>query len=219
MVYITLISTLARHSRRSQGQIKAPPPWSHLLAESPHGPGRRSWFTCLPLLTVNHGMYTVEELARTLGISVRQVRERIYALSEVDGLLSGQVRKGPKGRKEYSPGVLEMLKEMEQLHGNLGKSLRKAAEEIAGKIKHDGKDEPPEPSGKDVNLAVKVAELQAKVEGLERLLRAREDELAYLRDRVAFLEGQLALPKPEPAPRRPWWAWFIRRNSRPGITH
>jgi len=129
------------------------------------------------------------------------VRERLYALSEVDGLLSGQVRKGPKGRKEYSPSVLEMLKEMEQLHGNLGKSLREAAEEIAGKIEHNGNEELPEPSGKDVNLTVKVAELEAKVEGLERLLRAREDELAYLRDRVAFLEGQLALPKPEPAAR------------------
>ena len=166
----------------------------------------------MPLLTVSYGMYTVEELARTLGISVRQVRERLYALSEVDGLLSGQVRRGSKGRKEYSPGVLEMLKEMEQLHGNLGKSLREAAEEIAAKIEHDGKKELTGPSGKDVNLAVKVAQLQAKVEGLERLLRAREEELAYLRDRVAFLEGQLALPKPEPAPpRRRWWAWWRNR--------
>ena len=179
------------------------------LAESHPGPGRKSWVSCLPLLTVNHGMYTVEELARTLGISVRQVRERLYVLSEVDGLLSGQVRKGPKGRKEYSPSVLEMLKEMEQLHGNLGKSLREAAEEIAGKIEHNGNKELPEPSRKDVNLTVKVAELEAKVEGLERLLRAREDELAYLRDRVAFLEGQLALPKPEPAPRRPWWRRLV----------
>jgi len=158
-------------------------------------------------------MYTVEELARTLGISVRQVRERLYALSEVDGLLSGQVRKGPKGRKEYSSSVLEMLKEIELLHGNLGKSLREAAEEIAGKIKHNGKKELPEPPGKDVNLTVKVAELEAKVEGLERLLRAREDELAYLRNRVAFLEGQLALPKPKSAPRRRWWAWFVRRRQ------
>jgi len=156
-------------------------------------------------------MYTVEELAQILGISVRQVRERLYALSEIDGLLSGQVRKGPKGRKEYSPSVLEMLREMEQLHGNLGKSLREAAGEIAEKIKHNGKKELLAPSGKDVNLAVKVAELKAKVEGLERLLRAREEELAYLRDRVAFLEGQLALPKPEPAPaRRRWWAWWRR---------
>jgi len=155
-------------------------------------------------------MYTVEELARTLGISVRQVRERLYALSEVDGLLSGQVRKGPKGRKEYSPSVLEILKEMEQLHANLGKSLREAAEEIAGKIECSEKNELSEPSGKGVNLTVKVAELQAKVEGLERLLRAREEELHYLRDRVAFLEGQLALPKPEPAPRRRWTWWRKR---------
>jgi len=155
-------------------------------------------------------MYTVEELARILGISVRQVRERLYALSEVDGLLSGQVRKGPKGRKEYASAVLEMLKEVEQLHGNLGKSLREAAKEIAGKIKHNGKNELPEPSGKDVNLAVKVAQLQAKVEGLERLLRAREEELTYLRNRLAFLEGQLALPKPEPTPaRRPWWQRLV----------
>ena len=159
---------------------------------------------------VNRVMYTVEELARILGISVRQVRERLYALSEIDGLLSGQVRKGPKGRKEYSPSVLEMLKEMEQLHGNLGKSLREAAEEIARKIEHDEKNEFSEPSGKGVNPAVKVAELQAKVEGLERLLRVREEELRYLRDRVAFLEGQLALPKPEPTPRRRWWAWWRR---------
>jgi len=160
-------------------------------------------------------MYTVEELARTLGISVRQVRERLYALSEVDGLLSGQIRRGPKGRKEYSPGVLEMLKEVEQLHGNFGKSLREAAKEIAGKIKHNDKNELSGPSGKDVDLAVRVVELQAKVEGLERLLRAREDELAYLRDRVAFLEGQLALPRPELVPRRRWWAWW-RRTVRPG---
>ena len=57
-------------------------------------------------------------------------------------------------------------------------------------------------------------EAAPSVEGLERLLRAREEELAYLRDRVAFLEGQLALPKPEPAPRRRWFRWPFRRDEK-----
>jgi len=59
------------------------------------------------------------------------VRERIYAISRVNGLLSSQVRKGGKGRKEYSPAMLEMLKELKELRGNLGESLRKAADGIA----------------------------------------------------------------------------------------
>ena len=91
---------------------------------------------------VKVAMYTRQDLMRILGVSYRQLRNQLAALAAVDGLLNGQVQRGPKGRLEYSPAVLSMLKELNQLaqlDGNHGKDLRQAAKELADKI--HGKDQ------------------------------------------------------------------------------
>lgn len=61
---------------------------------------------------------------RILGPSCRQLRERLDVLAAADGLLDGQVRKGAKGRWEYSPAVLEILKELDQLAKTFSMDLR-----------------------------------------------------------------------------------------------
>ena len=160
-------------------------------------------------------MHTVEELSRILGLTVRQVRERLYALDKVDGLLTGQVRKEWKGRKEYSPAVLAMLRDMQGLSVNLGKDLRSAAEEIAAEVHGNSDDQPSVLSGKGVNLSPH-AQLAARVELLEARLADKEQVLEEVRhDRDSWkglalsLQAQLALPAPKP--RRRWWP-FIRKH-------
>ena len=60
-------------------------------------------------------MNTRQDLMRILALSYPQLRERLEALASMDGLLEGQVRKGLKGRLEYSPAVLNMLRDVEAL--------------------------------------------------------------------------------------------------------
>ena len=164
----------------------------------------------MPTARLTVAMYTRQDLMRTLGLTYRQLRERLDALAAVDGLLNGQVRKGPKGRWEYSPAVLEMLKELDQLAGTFGMDLRQAAREVAGKVKgtpqaNDNNSES-NSDGKRVNQAASglVEALRVKVEALERenaLLRGELDRVWKLVEEIRAL----------PAPRRPWWRRLLGR--------
>jgi len=158
-------------------------------------------------------MYTRQELMRTLGLTYRQLRERLDALAAADDLLDGQVRKGPKGRWEYSPAVLEMLKELDQLANTFGMDLRQAAREIAGKVKGDPQGNS---DGKKVKLNGKgVNQAAAELEALQVRVEALERENALLREELErvwkLVEGIRALP----APRRRWrlWSWFVHRRA------
>jgi len=153
-------------------------------------------------------MYTRQDLMRTLGLTYRQLRERLDALAAADGLLDGQVRKGPKGRWEYSPAVLEMLKELDQLANTFGMDLRQAAREVAGKIKgnpqgnSDGKEA--KLDGKGVKqTAAELEALRVRVEGLER-------ENALLREELGRVWKIVESIRALPAPRRRWWEWWRR---------
>ena len=97
-------------------------------------------------------MYTRQDLMRTLGLSYRQPSERLDALAAADGLLDGQVRKGARGRWEYSPAVLEMLKELDQLANTFGMDLRQAAQEVADKVKENPQGDDDD---KEVNLTAR----------------------------------------------------------------
>lgn len=159
-------------------------------------------------------MYTITDLQRILGLTRRQVRERLAALDAVDGLLDGQVRKGPRGRKEYSVAVLEMLRDLDALAGNLGLPLRQAAMEVATKVK--GKSETIEKNdvadvdGKRVQLGGQVA--TGEVEALRAQLELLQCENERLWAQVERLTAMLAKAQERlalPAPRRPWWTRLV----------
>lgn len=155
-------------------------------------------------------MYTRQDLMQTLGLSYRQLRERLAALAAADGLLDGQVRKGAKGRWEYSPAVLEMLRELDQLAKVFGMDLRQAAQEVASKIKgtpqDNGNGNEGKLDGKGVNQATGELEaLRIKVEALER-------ENALLREELGRVWKLVEDIRALPAPQRPWWARFVRKT-------
>ncbi len=78
-------------------------------------------------------MYLWQCLMHILGLSYRQLRERFAALAEADGLLDDQVGKGRVGGLQYTPAVLEILREMDELAGNYKLSLGQAAVEVASR--------------------------------------------------------------------------------------
>lgn len=177
--------------------------------ESPPSLGRGSWLTCLPAARLKVAMYTRQDLMRTLGLSYRQLRERLDALAAADGLLDGQVRKGTKGRWEYSPAVLEMLKELDQLAKTFGMGLRQAAQEVASMVKEKPQGNSNGNRGKlDGNggnhTAGELEALRIKVEALER-------ENAFLREELGRVWKLVDDVRALPPPRRRWW-WPFRKG-------
>jgi len=152
-------------------------------------------------------MYTNADLQRILGLSRRQVNERLSAMNAVPGLLHGQVAKGPRNRMEYTVAVLEMMRDLHTLSERDGCSLSEAAVQLAQKIHGNGhrtttQEAVAEPvqQGQD---DVQVQFLQEKV----RMLESRVEDLQLDRDRWRDMAERLALP----APRRSWWDRLRRR--------
>ena len=160
-------------------------------------------------------MYTIEDLQRILGLTRRQVRERLAALAAVDGLLDGQVKIGPRGRKEYTTAVLEMLRDLDEMAGNLGLSLRQAAQELATRIKGNGRrereDAPAEVDGNRDQLDGQVEALRAQVELLQRENERLWAQIERLISMLSELQQRLALPAPR---RRRWWGWWRQEASK-----
>lgn len=144
-------------------------------------------------------MNTRQDLMRILALSYPQLRERLEALASMDGLLEGQVRKGLKGRLEYSPAVLNMLREVEALVHNHNMRLSDAVKEVGQKIKGDGLFSDSHPDSKGVKDQL--------INALEREIRRLEGEVLFLRNQVSQLTP-LALPR-----RRGWLPW---RRTREG---
>ena len=158
-------------------------------------------------------MYSMTDLQRILGLTRSQVRWRLAALAKVDGLLDNQVDIGPKGRKEYSSGVLEMLREMDELVSHAGQDVDAAAEEIGKKVRRertpadsqDMKAIDRKAEGEGIRLidplvAMVLEEKDERIEEKNAQILQLESEVQYLRRRVDELMP-LALPKP----RRRWW--------------
>lgn len=156
-------------------------------------------------------MYTAEDLQRILGLTRKQLRARLAAL-EGAGLLVGQVRVGPRGRREFSVAVVEMLREVHEVARTHGIPVRQAAQELARRVRGEAEPagvlEQGQARGNAVQLAAEVARLQGIVEALREqieMMRAENERLwAQIQRLTGMLEAQAALPKP----RRPWWRFW-----------
>jgi len=141
-------------------------------------------------------MNTRHDLMRILALSYPQLRERLEALASMDGLLEGQVHKGLKGRLEYSPAVLNMLRDVEALVRNHNMRLLDAVKEVGQKIKGDGLFSDSHSDGKGVK---------------DQLIEVLEREIRHLEGEVSFLRGQVSQLTPLALPRGRWW-WPFSRN-------
>lgn len=141
---------------------------------------------------VHLDMYTTEDLQRILGKSRRQVRERVDALAAVPALLNGQVQKGPRGRKEYSVAVLEMLRDLDVLAAPPNVTLGQAAGQLAARIQGNGHGNGSNGDGHKGGNRVQVegqvsGEVAALRELVDHLRRENERLWALVNDRLPAL--------------------------------
>jgi len=166
-------------------------------------------------------MYTMSDLERILGHSRAQIRWRLAALARIDGLLDDQVVVGLRGRKEYSPGVLEMLKEVDSLAINTKQSVEEATKELARELKRERGLGYAQADSGDSQLAssamlridnpflvMVLEEKEKRLEEKERRIALLEAEVQYLRQKVEELMP-LALPRP----RRSVLGWLRRSRG------
>jgi len=151
-------------------------------------------------------MYTTQDLQRILGKSRRQVRERVDALAAIPALLDGQVTKGPRGRKEYTVAVLDMLRDLDTMAADPHVTLGQAAGQVAAKIR--GNDHGNGSNGDGPADGNRV-QGEGQVNGEVAALRELVDHLRRENERLWQLVNE-QLPRLPAPPARPWW-WPLRR--------
>ena len=152
-------------------------------------------------------MFTIEEAAKAVGLSERQVRRRIEATTP---LLSPYLRRGEKNRLLLDQGAIEILRAVEDRRAS-GATLADAkawvAVSVGGKQGSEQGHDEREAASNSVPQSGEVAVLRELVGEL----RADRD---HWRDLALSLKDQLALPAPRVAPRRrPWWPFGRRPSS------
>ena len=124
-------------------------------------------------------MHTISDLRKHLGLSTaNQVRNRIEAIKDA---LSLHLRRGPNNQILVSDGGLALLRQLQDLHDS-GLTLTEASAIVeANSIKKEFAADRVS-SGLPVN--------RTNVDDRDDLIAALRDEIAFLRQRVAFLEAQ-----------------------------
>ena len=149
-------------------------------------------------------MVTIEDLARTLGISVRAVRLRVDAL---DGTLNAHVSRGTNNELLFNGEALAILQRLEALRKGRGIPIRQAARLIQQEIDGNGV--------KRQRQTTLLTTANPSIDGLARentLLREMLGEIQHDRDSwkslAVSLQERLALPSPK---RRHTWWWPFRQ--------
>jgi len=150
-------------------------------------------------------MHTRQDLARILGLSYKQVRTRLAHLAREGNLLQGQVVKGRNGRLEYTPAVIDLLRDLAPLAQGPGKDNGQAARELAKKIHGNGDKSGQGQAGNPVNLTGNPEALEVEVRYLKQAVDDLRRERDSWKELALSLQGQLALPSPK------WWWWPFGR--------
>jgi hypothetical protein len=143
-------------------------------------------------------MFTLEEAARAVGLSERQLRRRVEATGP---LLAPFVRRGDKNRLLLDQGAVEILRAVEERRTS-GATLADARDWVAVSVRSDEGSEAGRASGQAPATSGEVA-----------VLRELIDELRRDRDHwreLAVSMQTLALP----APRRSLWPFGRRKAPR-----
>jgi len=147
-------------------------------------------------------MVTIEEAAKHLGLTPRQVYRRV---STVRPLLAPYIRRGANGALLLDGSALEILRRAEDLR-KAGLTVAEAVARIAEEMGGNGRGEPGRATGEPPESGpweLLLREKDARIRELQAQVERLAEENAWLRERLEELQ-RLALPKPK---RRWWWPW------------
>ena len=148
-------------------------------------------------------MMGIDEAAKTLGLSERQLRRRLEATAP---LVAPYVRRGPKNSLQLDQSVIEILRAVEDRRAS-GATLADARDWVAVSLRGDQRKTPGQTASHSDPTASEWA-VSALIEEKDRTIRRLETENERLRGEVDRL-----LPLALPAPRRWPWSRFGRRPS------
>ncbi len=137
-------------------------------------------------------MHTISDLRKALGLSTaNQVRNRIEAIKDV---LTVHLRRGPNNQILISDTGVELLRRLQDLYDS-GLTLTEASEVVLSNAYNK--------EHRPARVSSGLAQKPVNVVQRDELVTTLKEEIAFLRQRVAFLEAQ---QKKEPAaPPRAWW--------------
>jgi chaperonin cofactor prefoldin len=138
-------------------------------------------------------MYTINDLRKALGLTTNnQVRNRIDAIKD---LLYPHLRRGPNNQILVADAGLVLLRQLQELHDsglriNEASSVMNTNAEIKDIAAHD--------------TQARLTSNQVIPGDCTRLVAALQEEIAFLRKRVEFLENRDANTESQ-ASRKLWW--------------
>jgi len=147
-------------------------------------------------------MITMEEAAKSVGLSDRQLRRRIEVCRP---LLAPYIRRGDKNRVLLDHGAVQILRAVEDRRA-MGATLEEATAYVADSISGEQRSEQELASG----------QTRGEDSSWKIVIEGKDERIADLKERVAFLEARveylepLALPKPTP---RRWFRLFRRATA------
>jgi len=143
-------------------------------------------------------MHTIPSLRKTLGLATtNQVRNRIDSIRDV---LTPHLRRGPNNQLLISDEGVSLLRQLQELCDS---GLRMAEASEVMRAKSDDTVSWPTPvSSSSGSLRTQPQD------GSQRLIRSLQDEISFLRHRLATLEDLLSheTGRSEEAGGPPWWS-------------
>jgi hypothetical protein len=141
-------------------------------------------------------MHTISSLRKALGLStMNQVRNRIEVVKD---LLSEHLRRGPNNQILVNEAGVDLLRQLQELYDG-GLTMAEASSVLRAKTY--------QAVGRDPLARPGVAQDRMKPDQDENVVVLLKDELAFLRQRIVYLEERLretpgSLP---PGNGQAWW--------------
>ena len=147
-------------------------------------------------------MYTINDVKKLLGLATaNQARNRIEAIKD---LLAGEMRRGPNNQILLTDAGLLLVRRLQDLYDS-GLTIAQASEVLRSNTDIS-----------EINLRAGSSSFignRASSDTTDRLIAALQDEIAFLRARIAFLEEQLRGRGAETARERAWWENLREEND------
>jgi len=138
-------------------------------------------------------MVTISDLRKILGLqTANQVRNRIEAIKDV---LSDHLRRGPNNQILVSEAGTRLLRQLQDLHDS-GLTIKEASDVLRSNSVFVG--------AKEFPVSSALPQKRADQRQRDELITALKAEIAFLRERVAYLESR-AFEKTEPSETSQWW--------------
>lgn len=148
-------------------------------------------------------LYSINDVAVTLGLSVPQTRRRIDAVI-MD--LDGDLHRGSRGKLLLTDKGLSLLRravELEKERGLSCKEAMKIVKEETAMPDNDKENDGVNVRGETITEALLIRELRARIDDKDKEIARLEREIEFLRDRVKELT-----PRALPRPRRGLFDWL-----------